>query len=441
MKFWSLLKKELRELLTLQTLLGLLVGVVVFFLVGQFMSGIGNEMQEKMGSVVVADLDQSELTVQIKEHLKTSGFEVDEISGGTDAELVNAAKAYDHSTVLVIPEGFAAGIEAGIPQSLRVVSSLTSFGLISGNDSSASSAGTEVGKFITDNLIQQDGSYSLEFIKNPVSTADVTVVKGRSAQISASMVQSFAMQQTIFIPLVVFILITFASQLNISAIANEKGDKTLETLLSTPVPRLAVLGSKMCASGILSLLMAVVYMTGFSTMMGGMMGGMTGGMSGASIAEATAPMSDAMKALGLQLGAGQYLLIGIQLFLTIMIALAASMILGALSKDLKSANGLIAPLMFLAMIPYFVSIFSDVNQLPLVGQILMYLIPFTHTYTASANLLFGNFALFYGGMAYQIAVLALTLYMAVRVFSTDKIFTMTLEFKKKKKTPKIAKAG
>ena len=73
------------------------------------------------------------------------------------------------------------------------------------------------------------------FIQEPVAVSDITVVNDKSDQVNATALQSFSMQQTIFIPIIVFILITFASQLNASAIANEKGDKTLETLLSAPV--------------------------------------------------------------------------------------------------------------------------------------------------------------------------------------------------------------
>ena len=66
-------------------------------------------------------------------------------------------------------------------------------------------------------------------------------------------------------------------------------------------------------------------------------------------------------------------------------------------------------------------------------QVLLYLIPFTHTYTASANLLFGNIGVFYLGLAYQAVLLAATLFLAVRIFSSDRIFTMTLQLSGKKK--------
>lgn len=301
--------------------------------------------------------------------------------------------------------------------------------MLSGNDSSAASAAEVIKQGLAAKAAQDAGADNMDFLKEPIVATDVTVANGSSEEVNGSMLQSFAMQQTIFIPLIVFILITFATQLNASAIANEKGDKTLETLLSTPVSRISVLASKMCASGVLSLLMAAVYMIGFSSLMGGVMGGASGG-------ETTQPVTQSLQNLGLQLGPVQFALIGVQLFLTIMIALAASMILGALAKDLKAANGLMMPLMFMAMIPYFVTIFTDVSSMPAVGQALMYLIPFTHTFTASANLLFGNMTTFLLGMGYQIVVLIVVMAFAVHVFSTDKIFTLTLGGTKARRSKK-----
>ncbi len=433
MKFFKLFKKELKELITFQAIGGLLVGALMFVLLGSVMGNIGEEMSKNAGSVVIVDNDKSAITSQSIEALKASGFEVTIIEGDNNVELSKKASELGHNSLLVFPKGFQEGIENKKPQELTIISELTSFSIMGNMSQTAQTAAEVVKESLTTMLIKADlANVDVEYVKNPVVNIDVTVVKDKSEIINSNALQGFAMQQSMFIPIIVFILIMFATQLNASAIANEKGDKTLETLLSAPVSRLAVLGSKMCASAVFSLLMAGVYMVGFSSYMNGMMGGMTGG----DMDMATAPITAALKNLGLQLGTPQFALIGIQLFLTISIALTISMILGALAKDLKSAQSLLMPLMFVTMIPYFITMFMDVSSLPMVARILVYAIPFTHTFTATSALLFGNNLLFFGGMAYQIIILVVVLYLAVKVFSTDKIFTMTLEFKKKRKTKK-----
>lgn len=431
MKFFKLFKKELKDLITLQTLIPLVIFVGIFMLIGNLMSNIGEDINDKMGSAVICDQDQSELSKQSISMLEKAGLKVTLIQGTEPKDLINQAYKTDgHTCVAVIPKGFEEGIKNSKIQEIEIISALKSFSMMGNNDKSAQNVAEIIKESISTSIMQQaNPNADTEYLKNPVKTVDVTVVAGKSEKINSDMLMSFAMQQSIFIPIIVFMLIMFASQLNVAAIANEKNDKTLETLLSAPVSRLAVLGSKMCASGVFSLLMAGVYMFGFSSYMNGMMGGM--GAKDEVIN--SSGINEALANLGLKLGAGQYALIGVQLFLTILIALAISMILGALAKDLKSAQSLTMPLMLFTMIPYFVTMFLDVNSLPLIGKVLINLIPFTHTFTASSNLLFGNYTMFFIGMGYQMVFLAIVLFMAVRVFSTDKIFTMTLEFGKKKK--------
>lgn len=434
MKFFKLLKKEVMELITFQSLAGILVGVVMFILLGTVMNNVGEEMSKSGQNVAICDYDQTETTKNSIESLKASGYTIHMVEGENDVALSKEAAKLDLDSLIVFPKGFEDGMKTHTPQEIRLVSVLKSFSMMTSMGNPAQGAANAVKESLTTLMLKENTSnIDPEYIKNPIVTTEVTVVADKSENMSSAALMSFAMQQSIFIPIIVFLLITFATQLNASAIANEKGDKTLETLLSAPVSRLAVLGSKMCASALFSLLMAAVYMVGFSSYMGGMMGGMSGG----ELTTSTAPITQALQNLGLQLGPMQYALIGIQLFLTISIALTISMVLGSLAKDLKSAQSLIAPLMFVAMVPYLVTMLMDIGSLPAIAQALIYAIPFTHTFTASANLLFGNDLLFYGGMLYQVVFLIATMFVAVRVFSTDKIFTMTLEFKKKKKGKKV----
>ena len=92
------------------------------------------------------------------------------------------------------------------------------------------------------------------------------------------------------------------------------------------------------------------------------------------------------------------------------------------------------PLMMLAMIPYMISIFADVNSLPAAVKILVYAIPFTHTFSAMSNLMFGHDIIFFAGLIYQIAVLAVCMFFSLRLFNSDKILTISLKFGKKDKT-------
>ena len=219
-----------------------------------------------------------------------------------------------------------------------------------------------------------------------------------------------------------------------TAISTEKIDKTLETLLSAPVSRFTVLMAKMIAALIVALLNAASMVVGFAFYMNGLMGSAVNEIS--SDASGGISMGDAMKTLGLTLSGGQMAIFAVQLFLTIAIGLSVSLILGAMATDTKSVQTLVLPIMMITMIPFFVTMFADVNSLSPIPKIILYIIPFTHTYTAMNNMLFGHMGLVWGGLIYQLVFFAVCMYLAVKIFTTDLLFTMSLPVKSAAKAPK-----
>ena len=279
----------------------------------------------------------------------------------------------------------------------------------------------------------------VELMQSPVTVTEQTIVKDKSAPVGATSVMSSIMTKNMILPVVVFILIMFTSNMLIGAISNEKIDKTLETLLSAPVSRTAILGAKMLAAAIIALLNAVVYMFGFSSFMTGATENVSEEMSGQLVGQYIS-VGDALERLGLTLGVTDYVLIGAQLFLTIMICLSISLMLGALVNDSKQSQTMIMPLMIMAMVPYIISMMADINTLPMALRVVVYAIPFTHTFSAMNNLMFGNTAIFFGGLAYQFVVFVICLFFALKLFNSDKILTASLNFGQKSKFKKHSNA-
>jgi len=127
-----------------------------------------------------------------------------------------------------------------------------------------------------------------------------------------------------------------------------------------------------------------------------------------------------------------YLILGASLFLAILVALALAMILGVLAEDFRSAQNMIMPLVFIVMIPYFISLFADINTISLPAKIFILAIPFSHPFLVSQNLYLGNYGMIFGGLAYMLIVFVVLVVFAARVFSTDRILTMKLRFGKKR---------
>ena len=444
MKFFNLFKKELRELLTPTTIITTIGIMLILVFVGEAFGGIMGDVIEEASQVTICDQDNSEISKSIIKALTVS--KVNEETGlpeEYDEELVKLVtlesddyakelKRLKENHVLIIPEGFGEKLMKGEKIELINLNKMTS-GATLANVSNNEGAVESIRQVIKETYLLNSG-LTVEQLANSetmVTVSEKTIVDDKSADISVSMVSSLASMQSMFLPIIVYALVMFSSQLIISAISTEKIDKTLETLLSAPVSRLSVLSSKMLAAGIVAALNAVAYMIGFNQMMKGMYAGM-----------GTVENSDAiLSELGLKMTTSGYILLGIQLFLTLFISLSVSLVLGALAKDAKSAQTLMMPITFMAMIPYIISMLIDIKSLAPAFKYLIYAIPFTHTFIASDNIMFGNTTLFWGGVIYQVVLLAICMTIAVKIFTSDKIFTLTLDFNKKSKFDKKKKKG
>jgi len=142
-----------------------------------------------------------------------------------------------------------------------------------------------------------------------------------------------------------------------------------------------------------------------------------------------------MQKLGLTFDLTGYVILGLSLFLAILVALALAMILGVLAEDFRSAQTMIMPLMFMVMIPYFISLFADINTVALPVKLFILAIPFSHPFLVSQNIYLGNYGMIAGGLVYMLVVFVVLVVFAARIFSTDKILTMKLRFGKKKGAP------
>jgi ABC-2 type transport system permease protein len=126
-------------------------------------------------------------------------------------------------------------------------------------------------------------------------------------------------------------------------------------------------------------------------------------------------------ALGLSLGMGDYLLVGLSILLSLFAGLALCLLIGTFARDYKNAQTLIFPVTILAMVPMFLVMFKDFGTLSLLLQVILFIIPFSHPMMAMRALMFDNYALVIGGIAYlAVFSIAITLVLT-RIFSSDRL--------------------
>ena len=426
-KFFVLVKKEVRELLTPQMILPLIITVVMFAAIGKVVDLQNKKTASKPFQVAVVDLDKTAASGSVIQGLSQGQTKVDTIDAYTDpAQLVKDATAKEDSAALVIPKGFEASLASLHPVSLEAYTIFHSFALTStiGSQKLAATIAA-LNEIISKQLISQYTSQDPTILRSPISTTDFVSVNTEYVQASPSQVFSFVTSQTQFIPIILFIVIIFAAQMIITAMATEKENKTLEILLSAPVSRQAIVAAKMIGAAIIALATAVVYMLSLRYYMNQLTGG-------ALSQGADANLHQALQKLGLIFTNGDYVLLGLSLFMGILCALAIAFILGAFTEDVKSVQSTITPLMVLVLLPYLITMLFDVTTLAPLQKYLIYVIPFSHPFLASQEIFFKQYSLVVAGIIYQIIVFVIFVYIASRVFSSEKLMTLKFSFGKKK---------
>ena len=417
-RFFVLLRKELKEMLTWQTLVPILVIMVIY----SFLGRVINQEQKKQAApqpVTVVDLDRSQTSQMLAGILTKANFKVTTYTEGVVDDIVRKVALEKGSAVLVIPQGFEAGIQAQHPQKVQTYTILRSFSLLGMEGTfKLDTALNAMNEYVGDMYIRT-GAPGLDpaIVKHAISAESFVTVGTTSAEGDPQEIVTVVMQQTMVIPIVLFLVIIMAAQMIAASIAGEKENKTLETLLSTPVGRGALVTAKMMASGIVALVSAAAYMVGMKSYVGSLIGS-SSGTSGTT--------AQAIQKLGLVLNLRGYVLLGLSVFAGIMVALSIAVILGAFAEDLKRVQIIIMPLMMVVLLPYLITMFIDINTASPVLKWLIYAIPFSHPFLAAQFIFAHNFTMVIAGIVYQFVLFFVLATVAARIFSTDRILTMKL---------------
>jgi ABC-2 type transport system permease protein len=260
---------------------------------------------------------------------------------------------------------------------------------------------------ISKELIEHNSSANSTVVLNPTIKNETTIFKGKEMKgLSPGIISAMLSSQSIMIPIIIMMLIMMAGGTVIASMGMEKENKTLETLLTLPIKRSYIVGGKIAGSAIVGLTMAIIYMFGFGHYM-------------QSFQFSDIDLAD----FGLTLGVQDYILVGISIFITLLAGLSMCMVLGTFAKNYKSAQTLTFPITALAMIPMFVIMFKDFDTLPLAFKIVLFAIPFSHPMMAIRALMFDDYLLVIGGIAYSAVFAVVMIAISVWIFNSDKLLT------------------
>ena len=411
--FGNFLVKELKELIRdPKIFLGMIiVPLVMFPILGAVMSFSVETAKEKAEKtpLLVIDNDGGDWSKVFTDFLSRS-MNVFVINNTTPEQALqqNLLSTYNTTQFIEIPVGFSVNMTEYLEQ--RKINATIRFYAVFAGGSMLENIGSVV----------VDGSvlvFNRVYAPDAVLIEKSSIIKGSIARVDPSALSTMMLSQAIAMPITMMILLTYSMQIAATSVAMEKEDKTLETLLTLPMDRFAILMGKLSGSIIVAAIGAVAYMFGFNYYMGSLTSTLSTGTN-----------LD-LASLGLVPSSFGYLLLGLSLFVTLLSALALAVIISSFAEDVRGAQSVVGYIYPIVFIPSILLMYVDVNTLPLAAKILIYAIPYSHPIIAARAVTMGDYWIVVFGIAYVAVFTVVVMYAASRLFATEKILTAKLKFK------------
>ena len=417
--FSTILLKELKELMRdPKILVGMIVlPLIMFPVLGLVMGYAVTSAQEQAqkATLLVVNNDGGNWSTTFVGYLNQT-MNVKVITDTSPQQILdkNMLSYYNSTQFLEIPAGFSQNMTQHMGGNYNITATVNVFGVFSGGGIFSSVGSSSLTAFVN--------YFNRAVAPDVVLTTQSTIIKGQVQEgVDPAVLSSLMISQSIALPVTIMIMLTYSMQIAATSVAMEKEEKTLETLLTAPVDRFAILMGKVASTVIVAGVASVTVLIGYSYMIGSITMGI--------------PVSANIDlvSLGLVPSAFGYTLLGISLFITLLSALALAVIMSAFSENVRGAQALVGYIYPLIFIPAMALMYLDINTLPTAIKILFYAIPYSHPILASKAVIMGDYTIVVLGIVYVALFTVVTLYIASRMFATEKILTAKLNFKKSKK--------
>ena len=425
-KLRALVRKEAKELLLERTVLFgvVLMPLIIFPMMGG-LTQVGiratREAAQSIGLVGWVDEDLGEYSQMLKSFLLRANATLAELSPDEPGKLVQEAGARGASTVIVVPKGFTQNISRGVRGSLKAYAEVKSLtlsnlirvqavqGVIDGFRSTLSAY-----------LVSRGGLDPL-FTSNPLKGEVTVTFQGRAFPPGAL---AGVLQTLVFgIPTVVLVVSSSAAMVAATSIGLEKEAKTLELLLSLPVPRASILLGKLVGASMIALIGSISFAVGFGLYLTSLASGL-GGRLAQGLLDARG-LGDAI-VLTPQLSS----IVLLTIFVTLFFTLTLGLLVGVFAGDVRGAQMLTQLTVFaLILPPYFLWTFTDIDLLPAPWQYLLLGDPYTHALRAITRALSQDPVGAVLSLAYLASASIAVMAIATRMFAGEKLLTARIPFR------------
>jgi ABC-2 type transport system permease protein len=187
-----------------------------------------------------------------------------------------------------------------------------------------------------------------------------------------------------------------------------------------PVDRFAILMGKLSSTIIVAGVASIAMMIGYNYLMSSMTMGIPSNVS-----------VDLVQ-LGLVPSPFGYLLLGISLFITLLSGLALAVIMSAFATDVRGATAMVGYIYPLIFLPAMALMYLDLNTLPLAIKAVLFAIPYSQPMIASKAVIMNDYPIVVFGIVYVAVFTLVVMYIASRLFATEKILTAKLKLNRRR---------
>jgi len=330
-------------------------------------------------------------------------------------EVAEDVQESNMTAVVVIPEGFSQNITNNKQAKVQVYGVFRASGITeTAGPSTVFSIINEFSNLLALNKTQNRA------ILEPILPSQESIVKGKVVSVSPSVLSTLVLSQYIGYPIGIMVLIVFAMQIAATSVASEKEEKTLETMLTMPVGRFTILLGKLAGSVIVAAVGAIAYLVGVNYYTGSF-----------TVTFQTQSNVD-LASVGLAPTLPGYLVLGASLFVALLSALALAIAVSSFAEDVRSAQSIVGYFYVILFVPMIFLMYADISMLPLTVRLVLLAIPYTHPMLAARASFTGDYTTAILGIIYVTTFTIVVLYIAAKIFTTEKILTMRLRLGRKK---------
>ncbi|MCD6428489.1 MAG: ABC transporter permease [Desulfurococcales archaeon] len=422
------IKNTLRDkkIIITVVLMPLVIFAVMGFVYNYGLTQTVKEVSEKAkeAKVLICDLDSGNYSSLVIKFTKTFAKEVKVVHEYDPLIVRELLELGNYTFVVIVPKGFSENITKLMPAIVKVETAVRGISMTSMAAASIISGFAQALNAYIRAYIAALKGISPTFVTSPIVPDLAILFKG--IEISPSALSALATSAMLmgFAPLIV---VSTALGVASSSMAVENEEKTLEILLTLPIPRFKIVLSKLLGTLVLVVLATISYMGGFMIYMMLLFKGLGSAGELGQIAGSTS--TTATSAINIiTMDPSLIVFVGVSTFLSLISVASLGILLGSIVPDVRTSQTYIGQLAILVIIPGLILSFVDLSSMSSSALAVMVAIsPFISPVLVLKAHLEGLTWIGPAAIAWCLVFSVIVLYVTSKLINSERL--LTLQFK------------